>query len=615
MAGLCLAAGNIGSEDAVARMLGRLAQPGQSKEQVTATPELSVGHVWHHSLAHFGAPISFDDGLVCAIGGEVFDDHGLYEESASLIADLYRSDHLHRIAWLNGSFCIAVLDPNRNRVALVTDRLASKSFFVWHDEKALIASTRLDAMVAEDRVPKRISRQGIAELLVYQRTVADHTQYSDVASLPAAQIWIWENGHMKKQTARKLTWSAPDFSKSEAAEGLASALTRATARRLSDPVRHGLLMSGGLDSRAVLAATRHTGKRISCATVCAWDNTEVGLARTGSEISGMPFKLHHSDAADLAQAIAPSTAASDGLFAAPINLYSSLPAIAADHDVLLSGHGLDYTLRGYYLPCRTLEIAGSKTRLPSLRKIDDGTPESISGSLRAGISPETAKKILAPKFAAELDTRRVDAMAAALENCDIEDDYNNWDAFILHSLGRHYAYSDFVAIEETIHHRPIAFDPVVFDLYLSMPPAWRAEGKVAHEAMMQLDPELMRLADANTGFSARHGFSKQIVLQLMRAVLRRLGLLKRPHLPDPAFTHGSWLNTAVLFRQDPTWRSLAEGLAEDPALNATGLFQSGGLRQIVDEHLESKTNHNKLLMQLLTIASWFAAHPFDEVAA
>lgn len=615
MTGLCLAAGMEAANAVVGRMLTGLAPTGQQTGQATPAPDLATGHAWHGCLTHLGPPVTFEDGLTVAISGDIFDDHGLYAAPAELVADLYRSDHLHKLAWLNGSFCIAILDPVRQRVALVTDRLASRALFVWHDDKRLLASSRLDVLVHEETVPKRLSRQGLAELLVYQRTVAHHTQYKDIASMPAAQVWLWENGRLTKRTARKLTWAKPEFSKSEAAEGLAAALTRATARRLSDPVRHGLLMSGGLDSRVVLAAARGAGLSIGCATVGAWDNAEVGLARTGSEISGAPFKLHRCDADSLGAAIAPATMASDGLFSAPVNLYPYLPPIAEDYDVVLSGHGLDYTLRGYYLPCRTLKLAGSTTRLPMLRNIPDGTPATIANSLRVGISPPTAKMILTPDFAAELDTRRVEGMAAALENAEIDDDYNGWDAFILHSLGRHYAYSDFVAIEETLHHRPIAFDPVVFDLYLSMPPAWRAEGKVAHDAMMRLNPQLMRLDDANTGFSARFGFSKQIALILTRAVLRRLGLAKRPSLPDPAFTHGSWMDTAVLFRRDPAWRQRAEYLPDDPALNAIGLFQPNGLRAMIAEHMDGKANHKKLLMQLLTIASWFDAHPFDEVAA
>ena len=615
MTGLCIAAGSFDTTAAIKRIAGRLACSNQSLGKETPNPSLAIANTWHASMKHMRAPCTFDNGLVCAVSGEIFDDFGLLREPEQLIAELYKNNHLHKTAWLNGSFRIGLIDPNKNRVILITDRLGSKPMFVWHNDRALIASSRLDAAICEDIVRKRLSRQGLTELLIYQRTVASQTQYSDIESMTASQIWVWENGALSKQTARKLAWVKPDFSKADAAEGLACALTRATERRLSDPVRHGLLMSGGLDSRTVLAAAHRSGKPLSCATISAWENMEVDLARQSAEMTGADFKLYTCVPERLAAAIKPSTKASDGLFSAPVNIYASLPDIARNYDVMLSGHGLDYTLRGYYLPCRTLKLAGSTTRLPRLRPIQNGTPETIANSLRVGISPAIAKQILKPSFAAELDTRRITAMEAALANVEIEDDYNGWDAFILHSLGRHYAYSDFVAIEEVIHHRAITFDPVIFDLYLSMPPAWRAEGKVAHDSMSQINPDLMRLADANTGFSARYEFSKQIFLILMRAILRRSGLIKRPALPDPSFTHGSWMDAANLFRHNKTWRALALSLPNDPILNAMGLFRQDGLQFVVSNHMDGTANHKKLLMQLLTLSSWFAEHPFDEVGA
>ena len=180
-----------------------------------------------------------------------------------------------------------------------------------------------------------------------------------------------------------------------------------------------------------------------------------------------------------------------------------------------------------------------------------------------------------PDFASELDRRRIDGMASALMYADVENKYDAWDAFVLHSLGRHYAYSDFVSIDEVLHHRPIAFDPVVFDLYLSMPPSWRAEGKVAHAAMMKLSPKLMQLDDSNTGFSARFGFSKQIALILTRALLRRINLAVRDPLPDCAWFMDGY---GVLFRYDTAWRNERESLPEDPVINDTGLFKQSGLR-------------------------------------
>ena len=75
------------------------------------------------------------------------------------------------------------------------------------------------------------------------------------------------------------------------------------------------------------------------------------------------------------------------------------------------------------------------------------------------------------------------------------------------------------------------------------------------------------------------------------------------------------MDAANLFRHNETWRTLALSLPDDPVLNAMGLFQQDGLRVAVSGHMSGKANHKKLLMQLLTLSSWFSEHPFEEVGA
>jgi hypothetical protein len=279
----------------------------------------------------------------------------------------------------------------------------------------------------------------------------------------------------------------------------------------------------------------------------------------------------------------------------------------------LSGHGLDYTFRGYYMPCRMARIAGSTTRLPRLRPIPDGTPETMVRNLRVGIKAAAVEAILRPSVRRELEARKIAAVRAAIADAEIDNPYNAWDAYILSCLGRHYAYSDFVAMESVIRHRALTFDSEVFDLYLAMPPEWRASGRMMQAAMVRLGPDLMRLPDANTGIRASRPFPMQIAMVFGRALARRLGLRQTTAVPDPTMTHGSWANFAELLRRDPRFAARHAGLAGDAALLDSGLFESQGLASVVRQHLDRAANHVKLLLQLLTMASWLEQHSYSGV--
>jgi hypothetical protein len=68
-----------------------------------------------------------------------------------------------------------------------------------------------------------------------------------------------------------------------------------------------------------------------------------------------------------------------------------------------------------------------------------------------------------------------------------------------------------------------------------------------------------------------------------------------------------------LLRRDSFFMARLAGLAENAALLDSGLFEPTGLQEIVDQHLTGRTNHCKLLLELLTISGWLAQHSYSEV--
>lgn len=613
MAGICLAAGPTDCSRYAAAMARHLSAGAARRAAATPAPGTAIAWANHGRVPSDAHVLAERDGVTVLLDGEIFDEREPAERPAAAIADLYCDGRADRIAWLNGSFAAVLIDTRRHEIVVATDRLGSRTLFLWHDGRNLAVASRLGALLADERVSRRLSTQGLIELVALQRTAADHTQYADVRATGAAELWTFKAGTLERRRTRRLAWTRPDFSEREGSVRLADALTRAAARRTADRARHGILLSGGLDARLVLAAARKAGRTPPCLTAGPFRNAEVALAQAAARLAGAPFRFLDNPPSRLFDVVDPATRASDGLFTAPVNLYGLLPGIARDHDVLLSGHGLDYTFRGYYLPCRMAHVAGSTTRLPRLRPIPDGTPETMVRNLRVGIKAAAVEAILRPSVRRELEARKIAAMRAAIADAEIDNPYDAWDAYILSCLGRHYAYSDFVAMESVIRHRALTFDTDVFDLYLAMPPEWRAAGRMMQAAMIRVGPDLMRLPDANTGIRASRPFPVQIAMVFGRALARRLGLAHAPAVPDPAMTQGSWANFAELLRRDPRFVARLNGLSGNAALLDCGLFERDGLAAVVREHLDRAANHVKLLLQLLTMASWLEQHSYSGV--
>ena len=248
-----------GAADARARAgaIGtRAAAFGHQVSVLAPAPDIALGKARLGRLAGDTPPLTGEDGVTVAVGGEIFDDAGPVADPGALIAAHYRDDTLERLAWLNGNFAALIVDAPRRRIVLASDRLGSYTLFVWRRNGALTVASRLDALLADDRVPRRLSLQGVTELLCYQRTVADRTQYADIRALPAAQIWTAEGDSWDERQTRRLAWRGADFDETEGAERLAHGMVAAVRRRTADAARHGLVLSGGLDARWVMAAAR-----------------------------------------------------------------------------------------------------------------------------------------------------------------------------------------------------------------------------------------------------------------------------------------------------------------------------------------------------------------------
>ena len=166
MSGICVVTGVEDASDRVKDMLQRMSQFGQSCAQLSVRPDVACGRTWHGRLASEHAPEISANGLVVLVDGEIFSEEGPVSKPEDTIARLYRSEKLDSLAHLNGSFSAIIVDSKKNLVILATDRLGTRPLFVWHSGRHLSVSSRLSSLLSDNRVGRRMSRQGIVPIAV-----------------------------------------------------------------------------------------------------------------------------------------------------------------------------------------------------------------------------------------------------------------------------------------------------------------------------------------------------------------------------------------------------------------------------------------------------------------
>lgn len=569
----------------------------------------AVGRAAHR---HDGARgLAAEAGIAVATLGDIYNARDLSArpgadayDPAPVVLDLYRNGRLDRLAAANGQFCAAIYDAPAHRLTLVTDRHALHPLHVWQRDGEAAFGSMIYVLLGDERIPRKANRDALAQLFTMQRTVGRFASVAGVEALPAACIWEMDRRGVRERRYWELAWKKPDFGRAGCSRALDQAL-RAAVRRSVNGSRPGLLLSGGVDSRWVLGAAPRGA--ISCWTTASFaDNPELNLAETAAKLCGAE---HHAAVVAPEETLAVHDATvieSNGLYPASTQFSVFMPPVRAACDTLLSGHGLDYTLRGYYLPARFLELGSSRTRLPALRPI----PKRPSGAdvlynLRQGPPRATIERIVSPAWRTRWWQSQEEAMQSALAPWLASDDpYNAWDAFILHSVSKHYAFTGMLSVRAAANLRLPAFDAEVMDVYLRMPPAWRCAGRPVQLALRQLSPALARLPNANTHFRADLHPWLEIAALVLRGGLRRLGLAGRPEVPSSMHSAGSWQDLHGVYRADPGHRARFIYIRDNLDGLGFGLFDLDELRSCIDEHLDGRAKHTKLLRQLLTHEAW-----------
>jgi asparagine synthase (glutamine-hydrolysing) len=543
-----------------------------------------------------------------AVDGEIFDDHGAIAEPQAAIARLVERDDLPGLHRLNGSFAAIVYDPQHATLRLIADRLSTRPLYFWADGERIAAASRISHLLADDRVPRKVSEAGMLEVLAHQRTFAHHTIYNAIEGLSCGEVVTIAKGQVQRRQVSRPAWTGDLGDTNKIVDELAGRMQTAVRRRMpSGPVRHGLLLSGGLDSRMVLAAAE--AERLHCFTVAPWDNAETETARDVAKAAGAPFSFLRSEPAAFHELLPDATRLVDGLMPAPLSLLGAYPAIKGEIDAAFSGHFLDIMFRGTYQPKAYLKLIRSRAAMPRHRKVADGSAETVAREHHIHTELAANEDVLAPRLRGARREAQIEGLRAALKLADYENPYDAFDVFCLHAQGRHHSNSDFLALNAWVEYRTAAMDRDVFDLYLRIPPHLRVGQVCALKAMTALSPKLFAIHDSGTGRPGTTMPRARVYFALRTAALKRLGIVRDRVPPKPFYTEGSWVNWTRWLREDSGIRARLTRLHAAPALMDLGILDGAGLRRMVDDHLEGRRFATKLLRQLLTFDSWFEQFP------
>ena len=211
--------------------------------------------------------------------------HRFYTNSdTEVIVHSYEEYGADCVQKLHGMFAFALWDQREQKLLLARDRFGKKPlYYALHDGRLFFGS-EIKALLAVAPELGSTDSEGLLSFFYFGYIPEPLTAFSRIRKLPAAHLLEFHKGHIR---TRKY-WELPAYgvyepaSETECLEELEQRLTEAVRKRLISDVPLGALLSGGVDSSAMVALmSRVSTKQVKTFSIAfsKEDFNEAGHAR------------------------------------------------------------------------------------------------------------------------------------------------------------------------------------------------------------------------------------------------------------------------------------------------------------------------------------------------
>jgi asparagine synthase (glutamine-hydrolysing) len=181
------------------------------------------------------------------------------QSDAELALHLYEAYGEDFAGLLNGLFAIAIWDQAQQKLVLISDRLGNQPIYYALTRNGLVFASGVRALLVDPTLPRQIDRLAIAQFLTFDHVLDDRTFLEHARLLPQASVLTFrsaaaDGNRLSIRPYWRLKYAEAYALRSEAeyVEELKRLIHQAVARRAGDGLPLGILLSGGLDSRALL---------------------------------------------------------------------------------------------------------------------------------------------------------------------------------------------------------------------------------------------------------------------------------------------------------------------------------------------------------------------------
>ena len=328
-----------------------------------------------------------DDTIQIIFNGEIYNYKELREyligrghrfktqTDTEVIVHLYEELGETCLERLRGMFAFAIWDQRQKSLFLARDRVGIKPLYYAQTRESVVFASEIKAILADPAIVTDVRPSIIDRFLTFDYVPGEDTLFRNIYKLAPGHCVTFRNGRAYKRQYWDLRFDPAPFTMRQAKAELESLLEESVALHMIADVPVGFLLSGGVDSTAMLGlATGKTDKPISSYTI-GFSDPNIPDERPYARLAAERFGSEHHETTISAQQFADFLPKyiwhmEEPVCEPPAVALYYVSKLARDYvKVLISGEGGDEAFAGYSNYRSLLWMERAK-RMPSpLRQI------------------------------------------------------------------------------------------------------------------------------------------------------------------------------------------------------------------------------------------------------
>lgn len=500
---------------------------------------------------------------------------------------------------LSGIFHAVLYDYRKRHILLTGDRFGLQPlYYAVIPNRGFVFSAEIKALLQVPGISKKVDYQSIADFLHFGQVLGSKTLFRDIRLLAPGSVLTYSIDNAQVHIGPYFSLSSLFNDKGVGPNGHISPksaveqLENAVQRRTGQHGQLGLSLSGGLDSRAILAGLGPAARGINTYTLGLPGCADERLAQRMAQVAGTKHEFIPLTQDYLQNFNAMATdmiRLSDGMH----HPHESTEMLAlryfarAPFRILLRGHGGEIAKAALAYPVMAR---------PEVERMTSGQEvKNYIFRITNLVSRDLDPADLFDKAYQELGSN---GPKASLEESigPVVDRLSPADVCIYYYVNEHIRRQVVASLDifrTCIEIRLPYLDEQFLQSLLQLPVRFRYEGEIHHELVNQCMPELVKIPNSNTGAPMDAGPMRLFVTDKFNSLMKRLSIRGFRHYTEFQKWHRK------------NFSEISRKIIFGPTAVERKLYNMKYLAKVFETHLQGAKDYGHLLGTVAALELWF----------